>query len=1675
MKKLLLICAIFFLGNQFINAQQLLQESFETDGQGTRYTSNPFKASCDFFQRDTNNSIACLTNNPTGLDGSFYWAGEDTDSNPDNTGTGIVTLNAVTVTGLAINVDVLLGLGRPNDGRFEPDDELLFQYNMDGGGWITFVAFYGTNDSTGAHSTGNLLQDTNLNGSYNIGAPEINSFAMQNWNFTIPTTGNNLQVRFVMGQDAGGGEEIIIDNIRINGSVPGPTCSDPAVPAALVATPSTICTGSTSTLTWSGALNDATLWHIYTGSCGGTQVGTSATNSFTTAALTGSTTFYIRGEDGAACVDESTGLCGQIIVNVNALDNASFSYGAAAYCADDSDPSPTITGIGGGTFSSTGSLSINGSTGTVDVSASTPGSYTVTYTTSGLCPNSSNVSFSVNALENASFNYGTSSYCQNNSDPIPTVTGVSGGTFSGSGGLSINSLTGLIDLSVTTPGPYIVTYTTSGSCDNSSNAIVTVNALDDASFSYDAAAYCANDSDPTPTITGLAGGTFSSAPAGLALTPGSGAIDVSASTAGTYTITYTTAGTCPSSSSVSVTVNALDDGSFSYDAAAYCQDASDTTPTITGLAGGTFTSGVGLTINASTGAIDVSVSTPGTYTVTYTTAGVCTNSSDQTVTINITDDASFNYAASAYCQDASDPTPTITGLAGGMFASGAGLNINASTGAIDVSVSTPGTYTVTYTTAGVCANSSDQTVTINITDDASFNYAASAYCQDASDPTPTITGLGSGSFSSAPAGLALTPGTGAIDVSASTAGTYTITYTTAGTCPNSSSVSITVNALDDASFSYDAAAYCSGDTDPNPTITGLASGMFSSTSGLAINPTTGALNISVSTEGTYVVTYTTAGTCPNTSSASVTVNALDDASFSYNTAAYCSDDTDPTPIITVVGGMFTSGAGLSINPTTGAIDVSASTAGTYTVTYTIAGTCPNSSSASVTVNALDDASFSYAAAAYCVDDTNPTPTITGLAGGTFSSAPAGLALTPGTGAIDVSASTAGTYTITYTTAGTCANSSSDSVTVDACAGLECTNAISLASFSCGTSISVLGNTVGGTTSTETGFCRISAGSGGANWYTFISDGARYTASTNNVGTDYGTKIWVYRGVCGALICVNPSTGGTMNSQITFDTFSGETFYIVVGGSGSNEGNYEMSLSKALDTASFTYGATSFCQGESNPTTTIMGLISGTFSSTAGLSIDLNGTINLATSTPGNYNVTFTTNGACPDSTDVSITVNGIDDASFSYPAATYCATDIDTTPTITGFAGGMFSSSAGLSINETTGIIDASTSTLGTYTVTYTTTGTCTNSSNASITIEPCPPINDECTGALLINCGDVVIGSTSFATDSGNNVSNDVFYTFTDTVLQDVSLSLCNSSYDTYVRVFNDCPQTNEIAGNDDSANCSNNQSEVTFTAQANVTYYIMIEGWNTSSGDYEMSLNCITNVPAPGNDLCSSPTTLSLGVTLTGETTAGATDNSTGTLDDTLCDSFTFKSDVWYTFIAPLTGLANVTTVVSGNSDQANVAVYASLDCSQLDADSIVCSSGNGGENIDLTGLSVGQTYYVRVWSDGVVSKNVQLVEGTFDITVTETTLSTTNFNTIGFTYFPNPVDTILTLKSEATISQVRVLNMLGQVVLTETPNTTSKQLDLSNLQSGAYFVEVSMEGTNGNRTKTIRVLKQ
>jgi len=107
-----------------------------------------------------------------------------------------------------------------------------------------------------------------------------------------------------------------------------PACTDPDVPTP-TANINNVCPSTNVTLDWAGdSLNDATNWHIYTTACGVTQLTTTASSSLVvTPSVT--TTYYIRGEDGAGCVDESTGPCGSVTVTVDQTSSTLISATAS--------------------------------------------------------------------------------------------------------------------------------------------------------------------------------------------------------------------------------------------------------------------------------------------------------------------------------------------------------------------------------------------------------------------------------------------------------------------------------------------------------------------------------------------------------------------------------------------------------------------------------------------------------------------------------------------------------------------------------------------------------------------------------------------------------------------------------------------------------------------------------------------------------------------------------------------------------------------------------------------------------------------------------------------------------------------------------------------------------------------------------------------------------------------------------------------------------------------------------------------------------------------------------------------------------------------------------------------------------------------------------------------------
>ncbi|MEI6198147.1 MAG: hypothetical protein WCS42_27840, partial [Verrucomicrobiota bacterium] len=552
-------------------------------------------------------------------------------------------------------------------------------------------------------------------------------------------------------------------------------------------------------------------------------------------------------------------------------------------------------------------------------------------------------------------------------------------------------------------GSYTVTYTiaaANGCGIVTATTAVTITGVPTASISYAGTPFCTSVvTAQSITISGTGaytGGTYSAAPAGLTINSSTGAITPSSSTAGTYTITYTipsSGGCAPVPVTTSVTITALPVATFSYTGTPYCSNAANPSPTFSGGGvAGTFSSTAGLVfVSTATGQVNLATSTAGSYTVTNTiaaTGGCALVNASSPITITTLPAATISYAGTPFCKSlVTAQAVTRTGTAGGTYtASPAGLTIDASTGAITPSTSTAGSYTVTYTIAaanGCGIVTATTAVTITAVPTASISYAGTPFCTSVvTAQTVTISGTGAytgGTYSAAPAGLTINSSTGAITPSSSTAGTYTITYTipSSGGCASVPvTTSVTITALPVATFSYTGTPYCSNAVNPSPIFSGGGvAGTFSSTAGLVfVSTATGQVNLATSTAGSYTVTNTIAATggCALVNASSpITITTLPAATISYAGTPFCKSLVTAQAVTRTgtAGGTYTaSPAGLTIDASTGAITPSTSTAGSYTVTYTIAaanGCGIVTATTAVTITAVPTASISYAGTPFC--------------------------------------------------------------------------------------------------------------------------------------------------------------------------------------------------------------------------------------------------------------------------------------------------------------------------------------------------------------------------------------------------------------------------------------------------------------------------------------------------------------------------------------------------------------------------------------------------------------------------------------------------------------------------------------------------------------------------------------
>jgi len=213
-----------------------------------------------------------------------------------------------------------------------------------------------------------------------------------------------------------------------------------------------------------------------------------------------------------------------------------------------------------------------------------------------------------------------------------------------------------------------------------------------------------------------------------------------------------------------------------------------------------------------------------------------------------------------------------------------------------------------------------------------------------------------------------------------------------------------------------------------------------------------------------------------------------------------------------------------------------------------------------------------------------------------------------------------------------------------------------------------------------------------------------------------------------------------------------------------------------------------------------------------------------------------------------------------------------------------------------------------------------------------------------------------------------------------------------------------------------------------------------------------------------------------MVGTPSTGGTYDNVGATTETsepsaACWSFSQTTDqsVWFKFTTAGAEVTLSTNYSDGTATDTMMALYTTSDCGDMTTfTEVACNDDVDGSNFlseIVTTLAAG-TYYLQVdtWGTGD--------EDTFDIGYFDPSLSTPSIEEdTALSYFPNPVKNTLTLKAQQNIQNVSVFNMLGQEVMRTELNVQRGELDMSSLQSGPYFVKVSVNDT----VETIKIIKK
>ncbi len=666
-------------------------------------------------------------------------------------------------------------------------------------------------------------------------------------------------------------------------------CSSVAAPTSIVVfaaptatiTPSaatTFCQGASINLTANAAAG-------YAWSNGASTSSISVNNS-------GNFTVMVTDANGCSAISSV------VPVTVNAVPVASIqANGPTTVCQG---TSVVLTANGG-----TGFAWSNSET-TASITVNATGSYGVTVTNAAGCSSVvTPVSITVNPVQVLSPIVGATNVCVGSSTTYTNST--SGGTWSSDNTAvaAVNATNGIVSGISTGSATIKYQFVNASGCTSEVIKVVTVNGIQPVSIAA------------SGSTTFCQGGTVTlTAPAGLNYnwTNGATTQSITVNASGIYGITASNvAGCSTTSSTVAVTVNPAPVASISSSSTALCQ-------------------GSNLVLNApanattyawSNGATtqNVLITAPGVYSLTLTDANGCSASASTTIVNGI------------------NPVATIAAGGATTFCSGGSVVLNAAGGTSflwnngattqNITVNTPGNYSVMVTNAAGCSAMSNATM-VNVLQ--SPNAVATAY-----GPTTFCQGGSVTIATSGGATYAWSNGSTAQSILPTTSGTYSVVVTAANGCTaTSNAINVTVNPTPTAVITPSGATtFCEGSS-----VNLVASG--GSNYAWSNGPNTS--SITVTTGGTYTVTVTNAGGCTDTETINVTVNEVPSA-FIVTSGATTFCQGGQVNLTAQAGNSYL----WSNNATTQSISVAS--AGTYSVTILSPNGCSVSSNAiSVTVN-----------------------------------------------------------------------------------------------------------------------------------------------------------------------------------------------------------------------------------------------------------------------------------------------------------------------------------------------------------------------------------------------------------------------------------------------------------------------------------------------------------------------------------------------------------------------------------------------------------------------------------------------------------------------------------------------------------------------------------------------------